>query len=413
MEYIWVGGKVNRYRDVATGRWVSQRRVWEISSAAMESTMDGMGDLARQLAAHEIPLQEWQQHMRDVILTEIARQYTLARGGQSQMTAADFGSIGGMAADQYRYLDGFAARIAAGEHTEAQIAAISRMYIRSARESYERANMRAHGVLRLPTYPGAGDSACRCVISPEAPVLTRSGYKPLVDVQIGEEVLTHKLRWRKVTRVIMKPAQSYHRLAIVNGVAVTDNHLWYTQAGWKNANDIDNSSIPIYSIPNNLEWEEDHENMPEVWWHYGEPSYLPYMQSVQIGVSLRELQGSSRQGVQLLRKLHKGQVAVGKKRRLIPQGRQATKILFPTLPRSLAEEKVAVFDLEVAEDHSFCVNGVFAHNTNCRCRWEIHMLDDRVEAYWRLNPAAETCEDCVDFSQRWAPYVVPEQDLAK
>ena len=126
----------------------------------MESAMDGMADLARRLADHEITLGQWQQTMRDEIRAEVLRQYLLGRGGKSQMAPADRGSVGGVVADQYRYLDGFAARIAAGEHTEAQIAAISRMYIRSAREGYERANMRAHGVLKLPAYPGDGSTSC-------------------------------------------------------------------------------------------------------------------------------------------------------------------------------------------------------------------------------------------------------------
>lgn len=44
---------------------------------------------------------------------------------------------------------------------EAQIASRSRMYINSGREAFERANMRAHGILKLPEYPGGGTTACR------------------------------------------------------------------------------------------------------------------------------------------------------------------------------------------------------------------------------------------------------------
>jgi hypothetical protein len=55
------------------------------------------------------------------------------------MTQADWGSIGGMLKEQYKYLDGFANDIASGDMTEAQIAARAQMYINSAREGRERA----------------------------------------------------------------------------------------------------------------------------------------------------------------------------------------------------------------------------------------------------------------------------------
>lgn len=58
------------------------------------------------------------------------------------MTPADWGSTGGIIADQYRYLGGFAREVAAGTLTEAQVAARSRMYINSGREAFERAKGR-------------------------------------------------------------------------------------------------------------------------------------------------------------------------------------------------------------------------------------------------------------------------------
>ena len=84
---------------------------------------------------------------REEIKKEYIRQYLLGIGGRDQMTAADWGSIGGMLREQYRFLDGFLAEIAAGNLTEAQIMARARMYINSAREAYERAHGRVAGKL--------------------------------------------------------------------------------------------------------------------------------------------------------------------------------------------------------------------------------------------------------------------------
>lgn len=38
-----------------------------------------------------------------------------------------------------------------------------------------------------------------CIVNPQTPVMTSTGYKAIVDVQIGDLVLTHKGNWRKVT----------------------------------------------------------------------------------------------------------------------------------------------------------------------------------------------------------------------
>jgi hypothetical protein len=67
--------------------------------------------------------------------------------------------MGGVLGDQYQHLDEFAARIAAGQYSEKQIAAISRMYINSTREAFERAGARIRG-FDLPAYPGDGKTAC-------------------------------------------------------------------------------------------------------------------------------------------------------------------------------------------------------------------------------------------------------------
>ena len=76
------------------------------------------------------------------------------------------------------------------------------------------------------------------------------------------------------------------------------------------------------------------------------------------------------------------------------------------------DEKVALFDLVVEEDHSFCVNGIFAHNTNCQCDWITNPnVEDEVttgwNASWVPSPRAEHCQDCLTNAGLWAPLFVP------
>jgi len=92
------------------------------------------------VASGQMPVEVWHQRMRDEIRRNYIQQYLAGRGGLEKMTAVDWGSVGGMIAEQYRWLDNFAAQIAAGELSAAQIRVRAQMYINSSREAYERAS---------------------------------------------------------------------------------------------------------------------------------------------------------------------------------------------------------------------------------------------------------------------------------
>jgi len=140
----WAGDTTaQRYRDQETGRflsWSTVRGYVDDSLAASGNAMDTLGAF---VSAGQLAPADWNTLVREELKQEYVRQYLLGIGGREQMTAANWGSIGGMLADQYRYLDGFAAEIAAGDLSQAQIQARLRMYVNSAREAYERAHQRA------------------------------------------------------------------------------------------------------------------------------------------------------------------------------------------------------------------------------------------------------------------------------
>ncbi len=151
---------LNRYRDADTGRFISSASVRDLVDQRQRITGSGSDGLAELLRGGQLNTRDWETGMREAIKDEYIQQYLLGRGGLSQMTQADWGSIGGMIADQYRYLDGFTREVAAGTLSEAQVAARSRMYIHSGREAFERASARAHGLPELPAYPGDGKTVC-------------------------------------------------------------------------------------------------------------------------------------------------------------------------------------------------------------------------------------------------------------
>jgi len=70
-------------------------------------------DLADQLIAGKITLAEWQMQMREFIRVTHRMAAVAACGGMQNMTPANWGYLGYLVKLQYRYLDQFAADIAA------------------------------------------------------------------------------------------------------------------------------------------------------------------------------------------------------------------------------------------------------------------------------------------------------------
>ena len=111
-------------------------------SASLRTSTNATDHLALFVSDGTLSPDEWVRLMRQEIKEEYIRQYLLGRGGLPQMTATDWGSIGGMLNEQYHpYLQRFYGQL--GELTEAQIAARARMYVWSSREGFERGKRRA------------------------------------------------------------------------------------------------------------------------------------------------------------------------------------------------------------------------------------------------------------------------------
>ncbi len=133
--------KVAQFWNKTVGRLVPRLQVRQAADHVID--VSPVREWAEQVASGEMSVGAWHQNMRDEIRRNVIEQYLAGRGGTGPMTAKDYGSIGGVVADQYRYLDPFAAEVAAGNLSAGQIAMRSVMYINSAREAYERAQRRA------------------------------------------------------------------------------------------------------------------------------------------------------------------------------------------------------------------------------------------------------------------------------
>lgn len=131
--------KGSGYRDTVTGRALSYRTVRQQIGEMIQASQDVQRPLSEMVANGTISPGSWNQAVRQEIKDNYITQYLLGKGGRENMTQADWGSVGGMLGEQYRYLNDFYDEVAAGNLTEGQIYARAQMYINSSREAYETA----------------------------------------------------------------------------------------------------------------------------------------------------------------------------------------------------------------------------------------------------------------------------------
>lgn len=140
-EYYW-DPSVSRFRD-DLGQFVANDVVQGYVEDSLFSTANALDPLVEITLSGDLTPDQLENRIREDLKREYLRQYYLGIGGRAQMTQADYGSIGGDLAYQYRKLSGFIEEIAAGDLSEAQIRARLRMYVNSARQAFEKAKHKA------------------------------------------------------------------------------------------------------------------------------------------------------------------------------------------------------------------------------------------------------------------------------
>jgi len=76
-----------------------------------------------------------------------------------------------------------------------------------------------------------------------------------------------------------------------------------------------------------------------------------------------------------------------------------------------------LYDVEVEDDHSFIVEGLVCHNSNCACGWDITTVDEEkgdYDCYWVLNAqhiAKIHCQTCIERGREWNPLQIRNNEL--
>ncbi len=125
-----------RYRS-RSGRFVAQSEIKRATLSLARASEHEIRSLAQQLADGRIALDEWQSRMVQNLKNLHLSQASVAKGGASQMTQADFGRVGRTLRFQYERLRRFALEIEAGIVSPGAIEARAAMYARSGNSTYE------------------------------------------------------------------------------------------------------------------------------------------------------------------------------------------------------------------------------------------------------------------------------------
>ena len=320
------------------------------------ATADHLAPLAASLSEGTTTLPAWQAAMRSNIKSLYIDQYMIGRGGRGMMTQQDWGRVGAMLKDQYGYLDNYARDLSGMDvlEREAYIRNRSQLYANASNEAFERGRSAAARGLGFDTvnwnltpvenrqtcldrdamgpqpvgprggfmdggqevWPADGTSICRCITSPESPVLTQRGWVPLLDIEVGDEVWTHKERWRPVLGLVVKPSSPGDQEIILRHpsgavVSSTSGHLWWTAGGWVFASELSNiDSWLLMCYP--YAREVTHEAMYPLRSEDEVRLQIQPLQIVQGNMSLRDAQRLEGRGVPVLRDVPQAQGSLGR-----------------------------------------------------------------------------------------------------
>jgi hypothetical protein len=133
--FVWER-TVARYRDKATGRFVSEFNLIKLQTDFTEYARSNIGNITERLVSGNLDIGAWQKQFAQELKDAYVVNYQIARGGKNAMTQADYGRIGGRLKAEYKYLDNFAQEIASGKLTPEQIRARANQYVAGTRTAY-------------------------------------------------------------------------------------------------------------------------------------------------------------------------------------------------------------------------------------------------------------------------------------
>lgn len=134
MPVVWVVAQA-RYRDTKTGRFISQATVIEYVKASIDASVGMFKSLGEQVSQGILSKTAFSTAFRQEIKDETIRQYVAGRGGIGSMTQADWGRVGRLIREQYKYAAKFESAL--GDLSEAAIVNRASLYAQATGAAFE------------------------------------------------------------------------------------------------------------------------------------------------------------------------------------------------------------------------------------------------------------------------------------
>jgi hypothetical protein len=155
-----------RYRDAASGRFITDRAVREAVDRVTDTASARLAELSGRLRSGDVTLATWQREAMATIKDAHLVAGIAAHGGTARMDAHTWGLVGRQLRDEYRYLRDFAQQIASGEQALSGAAARAAQYGQAARGTFS-AVLARDQLLRGATYErsilGGAEHCSDCV----------------------------------------------------------------------------------------------------------------------------------------------------------------------------------------------------------------------------------------------------------
>lgn len=125
-----------RYRDNATGRFVSTGKVKRAVDTVIRKSSNEMRSLAQDLADRKITLGAWQERFAAEMKNLHVSNAMAGAGGMRNMTQQDYGRVGQRLRFEYQRLELLAQALKRREFTEGELMNRVEMYVASGNTSY-------------------------------------------------------------------------------------------------------------------------------------------------------------------------------------------------------------------------------------------------------------------------------------
>jgi len=166
-DYFGFDPASQRFRDLSTGRFVSERAVRDGVDRVADLASARLGELTARFRTGEITAVQWQAEMMAQIKQAHISAALAAYGGRDAMTPARWGTVGQLIRREYAFARAFAADVLAGRQRQnGRMDARARLYGQSIRGTYENIRRRevAAAGLRFERNVRHSSESCRqCV----------------------------------------------------------------------------------------------------------------------------------------------------------------------------------------------------------------------------------------------------------